>query len=187
MTKTNVKEKSNNVAAKAAVAQKESKTNKKTQDDIVVLASGIRVRYRPVGANAIREFQANIPDAVPPTFTDPATGKEQPNPASPSYMANQKLVDEERTSAAMNALMLGGIELVDGMPDRDEALLDRWEFLKLISEEEAIFAKKNDTAYELYYKKYVVADANVITQLGQLAGVTQEMIAEARDSFPSNA
>ncbi len=185
MTKTNVNEKSNNVAAKAAVAQKESKTKKKTQDDIVVLASGIRVRYRPVGANAIREAQARIPDAVVPTFTDPNTGKEQPNPAHPAYAAEQKEIDALRTTAAMDVLMLLGIELVDPMPE-DASWLDSFVFLKLISAEDAKFAQDSPIALELYYKKYVVADANVITQLGQLAGVTQEMIAEARDSFPSN-
>ncbi len=187
MTNTKVKEdKNNNIAAKAAVAQKESKTKKKTQDDIVVLASGIRVRYRPVGANAIREAQARIPDAIMPTFKDPNTGKDQPNPAHPAYAAEQKEIDALRTTAAMDVLMLLGIELVDDMPE-DDAWLDKFVFLKLISTEDAKFARDLPIALELYYKKYVVADANVITQLGQLAGVTQEMIAEARDSFPSNA
>lgn len=185
MTKTNVKEKDVNVAAKAAVAQKEKK-EKKPQDDIVVLMSGIRVRYRPVGANAIREVQSMIPDAVIPTYTDPNTGKEEPNPAHPKYAAELKEVDALRTTAAMDVLMLRGIELVDEIPE-DLTWLDQFVFLKLISKEDAKFAQNNPIALELYYKKYVVADANVITQLGQLAGVTQEMIAEARDSFPSDS
>ncbi len=172
---------------KAAADTKKARANKKkSRNKITTTASGYRVKLVPVAANVLREVQSRIPDAITRTFTNPTDGKEYENPAHPEYIAEVKQVQEERTKASMNAMVLFGMELLDDIPE-DNEWLNKCRFAKLITEPEYKEAISADGKYmrEMLFKTYVVSDFSVISTIANMSGVTQEMVAQARDSFPS--
>ncbi len=170
----------------AADTKKASANKKKSKNKITTTPSGYRVKLVPVAANVLREAQSRIPDATTRTFTNPTDGKEYENPAHPEYIAEVKLVQEERTKASMSAMVLFGMELLEPIPE-DNEWLEKCRFAKLITEEEYKEAISTDGKYmrEMLFKTYVVSDFTIINQIASMSGVTQEMVAQARDSFPS--
>lgn len=170
---------------KAAADTKKARANKKVaRNKITVTQSGYRVKLVPVAANVLREAQSRIPDAITRTFTNPTDGKEYENPAHPEYIAEVKVVEEQRTKASMNAMILFGMELLDDIPE-DNEWLEKCQFAKLISDDEYKEAISADGKYmrEMLFKNFVVSDFTVINQIASMSGVTKEMIAEARGSF----
>lgn len=171
-----------NENATITVAKEQTKA---AQDDIITLPSGRRVKYHPVAANLIREVQSRIPEPIVPTFQNPNDKtKTLPNPSSPTYIRELAQVTEQRTQAAMDALLMFGLELVDPLPQED-TWLRKLIVLKTIDASEVENA--DQFAKELWYKKYIVADVTVIQAISKLAGVTQEDIAKATDSFPRSS
>lgn len=175
---------------KAAADTKKAVSRKKTagKNKIRTTASGHRVKLVPVAANALREAQARIPDPTMRTFTNPNDGKEQANPAHPEYIAELNAVKEERTKASMNVMVLFGMELLDPIPD-DNGWLKKIKFAGLITQaeyDEAV-GEEGEFLREMYFKNYIVGDFSLISTLASMSGITQEMIAQARDSFPGDA
>jgi len=170
---------------KAAADTKRARANKKVaRNKITTTQSGYRVKLVPVAANVLREAMSRIPDALTRVFTNPTDGKEYENPAHPEYIAEVKLVEEERTKASMNAMVLFGMELLDDIPE-DNEWLEKCRFAKLISDDEYKEAISADGKYmrEMLFKNFIVSDFKVINQIASMSGVTKEMIALARDSF----
>ncbi len=168
----------------AADTKKARKAKKAARNKITVTPSGYRVKLVSVAANVIREAQARIPDAITRTYTNATDGKEYENPAHPEYIAEVKIVEEERTKAAMSVMVLFGMELLEPIPD-DNEWLEKCRFAKLVTKEEYEEAISDDGKYmrEMLFKTYVVSDFSVINQIASMSGVTQEMIAKARETF----
>jgi len=174
-----------NSKTKTAASEVKAERAKKSKDKIRTLSSGYRVRMKSVAANIIREVQLKIKDPVVPTFphpNDPELTVE--NPSHPDYLVAKQDVVDQRSTAAMDAMILFGLDLLDPIPEENE-WLEKLSFMGLIDEKD--LESINGYQRELYFKKFVVADATVVTQIAQMSGVTQEMIAEARDSFPGTS
>lgn len=174
--------------AKAAAATKKKAVakSKKKKDRSLTLANGIRVKLHPVAANVMIDAQGRIPDPEMRTFIDPTTGKDEPNPGSPKYIQELTEVTRLRAQASMDALLLFGLELLDPIPEEND-WLDKLKFMRFITDDEHRTAIGEDSFLrELYYKKYMVMDANTLSEIMSLAGVTPEMVAQARKSFPGD-
>ncbi len=163
-----------------AVKTKRNRKNNKGEDGSITLSNGMRVMLRPVAANIISEVRNQIPDALMRTYVDKQTGKELENPAHPEYIADQAEVTKKREKATMDAFVLFGIDLLDPVPEERD-WIDKLVFLKIISAEEA--ENLTPMTLELYYKKYVISDTSIMTKIVALSGVSEEMLALARDSF----
>jgi len=147
--------------------------------------SGIRVRIRPVAAFLIAEVQQQIEDPEMRTFKHPETGQMLENPDHPEYQTEMREVQQARLDAATDALLMFGVQLLDGLPDDDE-WLEEVHYILSRSGTEINLDTDNKKEKELLYKKYVVADASLITRVSQISGVTQESVDTAKDTFPSN-
>lgn len=175
------------VAEQAAINTRKAVDRKKKFGETYTTAKGIKIKLSPVATSIFTEAMAEIKDAIPPTYINEQTGKEELNPASPEYQKDLKRVEKERSEVSMNALILFGIELVDDVP-KETKWLDLLIFSKRITEKEKKDALADETGIplEFLYKKYVVADADVTRLLASLAGVTQEQIASAQKTFRDN-
>ena len=165
----------------------EAKVATTSGDGTVRTSGGYAVKFHPVAANVLREARARIPDPLMHTFTHPDSGKEMENPAHPEYIQELAAVEEKRIQASMNAMLLFGLELVDPVPEDNEWLM-KLKHIGLVSDKEYAEAIGAEGKFlrELLYKNYIVSDAGVLNELAKVSGVTQEMIAQARASFPSN-
>lgn len=174
----------NRAEAEQLALEVEEKVTKQAQDDIVTLASGHRVRFVPVPHNTLREVQAKIVDPPIPTIPHPEDKTRQiENPMSITYRETLERNKEERLKVVLNALFLFGLELLDPLP-ADRTWLDKLVLLELINAEEIEGASV--LQQELWYKKYVIADASVFDKLYGTLGVSEEAIAQARAAFKSN-
>lgn len=170
---------------KAAADTKKKRVRKKeNKDKIHKTPDGFSVRFHPVAANVIREAQVRIPDPVAPTFVHPTSGEERENLSHPEYIKELAAVKELRVKAAMNAMLLFGLELIDPIPD-DNDWLDKLLYLQLINQAEFDEATSEEGKFlrELFYKNFIVSDLIVLKKLQGLSGITEEMIAQARKTF----
>lgn len=159
--------------------------DEKQQNEIVTLPNGVRVRFHFVAPDLLRKVQDGIEDPPVPKFPNPDDPeREIENPTHPEYLKAKRLANQKRIDAVLQAAMLFGIELIDGLPEDDE-WIDNLVFLNLISKEDVIGA--SNKLKEIWYKRFVAIDAKGFDILQEKMGLNQEDVARARKSFQSNA
>lgn len=148
---------------------------------IHTLQSGVRVTVTPVTAQLIDKVTSKIKDPDPPVWYNEDKGREEPNYSDPAY--NRKLAETERERgvAAMDAIMMFGFELVDGLPEDD-----RWiKKLKLLGVEDVNV--DDEIEAEFAYKKYVAVAPDEIALVTDLSGISSEELEAAEASFRSTS
>ena len=141
-----------------------------------VLSTGVRAKLTPVSAALIDEVTSRIPNPNVPTWHNPDTGRDDPNPLHPDYIAALGEANRKRGMAALDAIIMFGVGLVEPVPDTG------WEKkLKHLGIEVDV---SDPDEREWSYKKYVAVGAADLNRLMALSGVSQEAVARAADSFP---
>jgi len=149
-----------------------------------VLSTGIRVRLGSVSATLIEEVSSRIPYPEVPMWFNEAKDRDEPNPGDPKYIDACKQVDRDRGIAAMDAMILFGVELLDGVPD-DDAWVNKLRFLekrKMLDLGDYDFKDPMDR--EFLFKRYVAIGAADLDLISDVIGVSEEAIASAAESFP---
>lgn len=144
-----------------------------TSDGIHTLSTGVRVRVKPVPPALVNDVMLRVKVPQVPEVWDAKKGKAWPNPLDPGYIAALAQYEQERGSAALDAVAMFGLELVDGMPEDNTWVLK----LGLLG----IDVADDTIAREFYYKKYI-ALGNDLEQLQQIMGVTAEDVTQAKKS-----
>jgi len=171
--------KSKSVAVDVAVEQEHS-----LADEVVVLSTGIRARIVPVAATLIDEIRTHIPD--PPVPTQEIDGKKHENPLHPEYRQALKDAQDERTTATLDAFVMFGVELVDGMPE-DDGWVEKIRFMERRGVLDlSVYDLKNDLDREFVYKRYIAVSSKDMRKIGVASGVLAEEIERAMDSFRSD-
>ena len=153
----------------------------------VVLADGTVGRIVPVSAGLIDDVTARIPDPLPPMIYIEEKGREESNPSDPRYLQDLSNTARRRGSAALDAMVMFGLELPNGVPESNGWLGK----LKLMQKLDKIDLSKFDLhdpiEREFLYKRYIAASAEVIELISKSTGVTAEGIVQAEQSFRSDA
>jgi len=145
------------------------------EDDIRVLGTGVRVRLRPVSPSLIAEVTARVEFPPVPVFHNPDKGRDEENPNDPRYLADCDAARNAQGMAAMDAMAMFGIELVDPVPD------DGWDRkLAFLGIE---FDHDDPVAREFYYIKHVAMSMEDFALLQDVSGVTEDGVARAQRSF----
>lgn len=189
MTTTNTPTKARKTKKKPAVeVAREQAAQKRNENKVYTDSNEVQYRLVPVSAIAVQAAMSKVPDPKIRTFKNPTTGTEDANPQHPDYIRELGEVENERALASADTFVMFGFEIIDGLncDERGEKWLDQLAYLGLINDDEAEKAKDDPFVYEFYYKKYKLSDATTITKIQSLSGVTQEQIAAAKDSFPSD-
>lgn len=152
------------------------------QDVIHILDTGVRVRITPVPPGLISRAQMRIEYPKVPTFHNPDKDRMEDNPSHPDYIAECNRVNEARGMAALDAMCMFGLELVDGTPDDDTWI----QKLKWVMPD-FDFDEGDPIAKEYYYKTLVAVGMQDFVMLAGAMGVTQEAIAQAEQSFRRNS
>lgn len=148
----------------------------------VTLSTGYLVILKPVAASLIDEAVAGVKSPTIPTWFNEAKGRDEENPQDPAYLQRVEDYDRQRGLAAIDAMVMFGVELVDGVPDDD------WiKKLKFLEKHGRLDLKaynlKDDFEAEFLFKRYVAMSAEDLAVLSQISGVNQEDVAEAIKSF----
>lgn len=151
------------------------------------LPGTVKFKIVPVSVQLIQDIEAMIKEPSPPMWENPEKGgRPEANPSDPAYLAALTEVRRQRNSAAMDAMIMMGIDLIDGMPE-DDAWLDRLRNLErrgLLSLDGYDLDDPIDR--EFLYKRLVISNGEVFELISRASGVTEEAIAEAEASFPGN-
>lgn len=156
-------------------------------EGIRVLSTGVRAHIRPVAATLIDEVTARIPDPDIPTWHNPDKDRDEPNPNDPTYQRELRAATRRRGLAAMDAMIMFGVELADGMPE-DESWLAR---LRLMHKHNLVdldgYDLDDPLEREFLYKRYIAVGAADLVAIGRMTGVSEEGIAAAAANFPGDA
>ena len=159
-----------------AVLVAEKKAGRREQQ-ISRLSTGVSAVLSPVSASLIDEVTAKVKDPKVPTWHNEEKGRDEPNPGDPDYIEALSDAERERGKAAMDALVMFGVDLVDGVPEDDEWLV-KLQFLGVVENRELSTMER-----EFVYKKYVAVSAADIGRITELSGISSEELQEAEATF----
>ena len=148
------------------------------------LSTGVRIRIRPVSARLLTESMARVPEPKIPMWWDKDREKEIENPGDPSYVRALDEREAKQTNVAMDALIMFGVELIDGVP-KDDAWITKLNILdKFGVIDMSEYDLDNEIEREFVFKKFIAVSGGDLTLLQDASGlVTAEDLAEAEDSF----
>ncbi len=148
------------------------------------LTTGVIGRIVPIGASLIDDVVASIPDPKIPTFFNEDKQREEENPTDPAYLEALAATQRKRAIAAMETLLLFGLELQEIPPD--ESWLPRLRYMEKrghISLEG--YDLDDPLEKELLYKKYVAVGTADLIKIGQHAGLNSRDVKEEASRFKS--
>jgi len=147
-------------------------------DGAITLSTGVKVRLTPVGGGVLTEIARRVKDPEIPMWHNSDKDTDEPNPLDPSYQRALNQVAQDRSMAVLEAIILMGVDLVDGMPE-DGAWIKK---LKRVGIE---FDDTDPFELEFAYKRFVAVGAGDYGLLGTLSGVTEEAVRKAQAGFRS--
>jgi hypothetical protein len=165
----------------AVIATAQEEAQDEQRDTIHTLDTGVRVRVTPVPPGLISKAQMRIEYPKVPKFHHPDKDRWEENESHPDYIAECHRVNEARGMAALDAMCMFGLELVDGVPD-DDTWIAKLRFVMPGFE----FDETDPVAREYYYKTLVAVGMSDFVMLAATMGVTEEAIAQAQQSFQRN-
>ena len=153
---------------------------KEKGDGTVELSTGYKAKLVPVSASLIDQVTSRIKDPDPPMWMNESKGREEPNPADPKYLRELEDAGRRRGLAAMDALIMFGVELEEPIPE-DTTWIKKLKLLGIDVDTDDPFE------IEFYFKKYIAVSAEDISMVTQRSGMSAEEVAEAERSFRGSA
>jgi len=157
------------------------------EEQVVTLSTGVCVRLHPVSSSLVEEMKAAIPMPPVPVVYIEAKDREEENPNDPRYIDAVEDVTRKRGDAILDALLIFGVELMDGLPEdkvwlKKLRLLERRNNLDLSD-----FDMDDDFDLEFLYKKYVAVAGTDLSVISGLHGFRPMEVARARATFLDSA
>lgn len=157
------------------------------EEQEVTLSTGVRVRLHPVSSSLVEEMKAAIPMPPVPVVYIEAKDREEENPNDPRYIDAVDEVKSKRGDAVLDALLIFGVELIDGLPEdktwlKKLQLLERRKTMNLSG-----FDLEDDFDLEFLFKKYVAVAGADLHVISGLHGFAPMEVARARATFLDSA
>jgi hypothetical protein len=149
----------------------------RSEEKVDKLSTGIKAKLGPVSASLIDEVTAKVKDPPVPMWHNEEKGRDEPNPGDPAYIEALSDAERERGKAAMDALVMFGVDLVDGVPE-DDGWLVKLQFLGVVEDRELSAMER-----EFVYKKYIAVSAADVGKITELSGISSEELQEAEATF----
>lgn len=152
-------------------------------DGIIKLSTGYRARLHPVASSLIADVTAQLDEPQIPVFMNEDKGREEPNPNDPAYIKAMAEYQRKQGQAGLDAMVMFGVELVDGVPPKEEWLpklqfMERRKSLDLSD-----YDLDNEMDLEYIFKKYIAVGNADYERITELSGVSEADIDEAVRKF----
>lgn len=139
--------------------------------------TGYRVRIGSFPAMLAQQVMAKIQDPPVPTYYNADKEREEPNPNDPDYLRALDAANQERGNVAVDAAVLFGVELLDGLPDNN-----RW--IQKLNRLGIEVNTEDEVEVEFSFLKFIVfSDQADLAILMQRTGVSEEGVAVATNMF----
>lgn len=155
--------------------------DKQPKNDVVTLSTGVRARIVPVASSLIDEINLLHSDPIIPS--QEIDGQMHENPLHPEYRQAMKEASAERTTAILDAFVLFGIELIDGVPD-DGVWEKKIKFMeKRGALDLSVYDLEDEFDREFVFKRYIACASRDTRKVAVASGILAEEIERAIDSF----
>lgn len=161
-----------------------AKNLRNAENEFVMLADGLRGKIIPVSATLISEVTRAVKDPPIPMIHDEEKGRDIPNEHDPVYLQGCEEARSQRGMAAMDAMLMFGLELVDGIPEGDLWLKKLQTLEKRKQLDLSVYDLDDEIDREFLYKRYIAADTKVLEEITKRTGLTEQAVQEAEESFP---
>ena len=152
-------------------------------DDDLLEVEGYPVRVKAIPAAIISDTTNRIPDPPVPTWHNKEYDRDEANPNDPSYLLAKEEVDRKRGEAMIDATVMFGIELPDGVPPT-ENWLPRLQFMERRGQIDLSgYNLDDELELEFVFKRYIIANIALITYIQRLSSVTPEDVGKAGQPF----
>ena len=154
-----------------------------TANTPVMLSTGIQAILKPVSATLIDSVTSKIIDPDPPTVYDKDKEREFSNPDDPAYVNQLNANARLRGLAALDAMVMFGVELVDPIPADDQWVkkLRYMEKRGLLDLSEFDLSEAMDR--EFVYKRLIAVSPKDIDTLNKMNRLGPEVQKVVEDSF----
>jgi len=175
-----------NKPAAVQVAKEHKDRDEATGTARVVERYGVRARLVPVPEGILEEAELRVPDPAVPIVRIEEEGREMENPDDPAYKRAMEDVARQRGVAAIEAMCLFGVELLDGLPE-DDTWRKKLLFYEKRGRIDLSWADWDDPMeVEFVFIRYAFLTMDHVTYLGQISRMTGEELARAEASFRGN-
>ncbi len=178
-----VDEKDKTAEVSPAVIVARGKDGRNSGEIIIVLPTGDRARLLPVSAALIDEVTSHIEDPKPPVWHNPETGEDEPNFNHPDYAKALDAAGRKRGMAVIDATVMFGVELLDGVPSSDQWVSKiKWmaKHGKLVLDG---YDLEDPMDMEFLYKRFIAVNNDVMEEVLRISGVGPDDVARAEKSF----
>lgn len=167
----------------AVTAKKERAARHET---VVTFSTGVRARLIPVAASLITDVTGRVEDPPVPIWHNPEKDRDEENPNDPAYTRALERADMRRGLAAVDAMVLFGVELIDGLPEDDTWLTNLKHMQRLGHLDLSGYDLEDPVDREFLYKRYIAVSSPDLQRVMAMSGLRQEDIARAERSFRGN-
>lgn len=160
----------------------ERTVNEKT----VTLKTGDIVKILPVSATLIDEVVAGVLDPEVPMWFNEDKQRNEPNPSDPKYLKEMQQAERKRGVAAMDAMVMFGVEMITPIPDKSVWLTKLQKLEKMGRINLSAYDLNDPIDVEFLYKRFIISDTNLLNEISKVSGIITEDVERAERSFPSN-
>lgn len=167
-----------------AVEEAKSRRKKAKRGGIIELSTGVRIKLTGVPPALLEDVVSRVEEPRVPMWFNPDKDREEPNPNDPDYIRALNEVERERSVAILEAVVLFGMELVDGLPEDDSwlkklRLMDRRGTFDMSG-----YDLDDELDLEFLYKRYIALGMEDLAfVVSTVSGVDEEDINKAREAF----
>jgi hypothetical protein len=157
-----------------------------TQDDLLVV-EGYTVRVKAMPAAIISDVTNRIPDPEIPVWYNKDMERNEANPNDPEYIRAKEVVDRKRGESMIDATVMFGIELPDGVPPTED-WLPRLKFMEKRNQIDlSSFDLTDPLEIEFVFKRYIIANIALISFIQRISSVTPDDVGKAGQPFRRKA
>lgn len=153
----------------------------------ITLTTGYRARISPVSASLIDDVTSLIKDPPVPFYHNEDKDRDEPNPGDPGYVLELAATEKRRGIAAMDALIMFGVDLLDPIPE-DGKWLKKLKFMEkrgMLNLCDYDFDDNDDV--EFLFKRYIAISAEDLLSVGSISGIRGDDVEAAEKSFRGKA
>lgn len=173
------------MTARGTQALKTVKESNRRSDGIETFSTGIRAKVTAIPAALIDDAMNRIKEPEVPLWHNEAKGRDEPNPTDPTYLKALATVEQQRSAAAMDTMLIAGVELIDGLPESDAWLKK----LKMMERRGLIdldpYDLDDELDVEFLYKRYVAVGVTDFVLISKRSGLDEQDIEAAQRTFRS--
>lgn len=157
-----------------------------TQDDVLEV-DGFQFTIKAIPIAIITDTTNRIPDPEIPVWHNTEYDRDEQNPNDPGYIKAKAEVDRKRGEAMIDATIMFGIDLPDGVPPTEQ-WLPKLRFLEKRGQVDlSSFNLEDPLELEFVFKRYIIANVSLINYIQEMSSVTPDDIGKAGRPFRRSA